>query len=79
MKNKEKEKSKIVLSESEAVYSERAIKSFSSFEEANEDDAKAKARLSPEQHLANVTKRIKEMYADELKKPMDKTLKFRND
>jgi len=26
----------------------------------------------------NVTKRIKEMYADELKKPMDKNLKFRN-
>jgi hypothetical protein len=52
---------------------------FNSFEAANEADAKEKAALPPEQHLANVTKRIRDMYADELKKPMDKNLKFRND
>lgn len=78
MKNNEKEINKNVLSESKAVYSEGRIKIFSSFEEANEDDAKAKAKLSPQQHLRNVTERIKVMYAEELKQPMDKTLKFRN-
>ena len=78
MKNNEKEINKNVLSESKAVYRKAGIKTFSSFEEASEADAKAKAKLSPEQHLMNVTKRIKAMYAEELKQPMDKTLKFRN-
>ena len=49
------------------------------FTEPNESDAKAKAELSPQQHLINVTERIQHTYADELRKPMDKTLKFRND
>lgn len=55
------------------------IQTFSSYEEANEATAKEKAGIPPEQHLANTTERIKSMYADELKTPMDKTLKFRND
>jgi len=67
-----------ILSESEAIYKKGAFKKFSSFEEANEEDAKEKANVSPEEHLMTVTKRIKEMYADELKTPMDKTLKFRD-
>ncbi|MBS1736627.1 MAG: hypothetical protein JSS98_08520 [Bacteroidetes bacterium] len=57
----------------------KKLKTFDSFNEASEADAKAKANLSPEQHILNVTQRIKEMYAEELKKPMDKNLKFRND
>lgn len=64
---------------SEHVLSNYKLTIFTSFEEADEANAKAKASLSPEQHILNVTNRIKEMYADELKKPMDKNLKFRND
>jgi hypothetical protein len=49
------------------------LNTFNSFEESNEADAKAKANTPPEHHLLNVTNRIKEMYADELKTPMGKT------
>lgn len=56
----------------------KKITFFNSFEEANEADAKARALLTPLQHLQNVTERIKMMYAEELKKPMDKTLKFKD-
>lgn len=52
---------------------------FSSFEEENEATAIVKASLSPQKHIENVTKRITKMYADELKKPMDKTLKYKHD
>ena len=65
------------FSEPEIVYQKTGFKSFSSFSEMNEADAKERANISPEQHLINTTQRIKEMYADELKAPMDKTLKFR--
>jgi hypothetical protein len=68
-----------IVSEPEATYQKTNLQTFTSFNEANEADAKAKANTSPEQHLANVTERIKQTYADELKTPMDKTLKFRND
>lgn len=68
-----------ILSEPEVIYEKRTLKTFDTFEDAAEADAKAKASLPPEQHIANVTKRLKEIYADELKKPMDKNLKFRND
>ena len=40
-----------VFSEPEAVYKKRTLKTFSSFEEANEVDAQAMAQLSPEEHL----------------------------
>lgn len=72
-----KGKTKNLASEPEVAYKKITI--FNSFEEANEADAKEKASRSPEEHLMNVTKRIKELYADELRKPMDKNLKFRND
>lgn len=52
---------------------------FADFEEASEANVKAKANLRPEIHLANVTKRIKLIYAEELKKPMDKTLHFKKE
>lgn len=51
---------------------------FDSFEKANEADAKHAAALTPAQHLQNATERIKRMYADEFKKPMDKILHFKN-
>lgn len=72
-----KGKTKNLVSEPEVAY--KKLTTFNSYEEANEADAKEKANMAPEEHLMNVTKRIKEMYADELKKPMDKNLKFRND
>ncbi|MFT4018303.1 MAG: HNH endonuclease domain-containing protein [Agriterribacter sp.] len=77
--NNEIKEQENILSEPEVTYKKGTIKTFDSFEDAAEADAKAKASLPPEQHIANVTKRLKEIYADELKKPMDKNLKFRND
>jgi CRISPR-associated endonuclease Csn1 len=68
-----------LISEPGTAYQKNSLQTFSSFEEMNEDDAKARANISPKQHLINTTQRIKEMYADELKTPMDKTLKFKND
>ncbi|MBS1731359.1 MAG: hypothetical protein JSS67_11400 [Bacteroidetes bacterium] len=67
-----------IVSEPEVLLKKK-LKTFDSFNEASEAEAKAKANLSPEQHILNVTQRIKGMYAEELKKPMDKNLKFRND
>lgn len=39
------------------------LKTYKSFEEKNESNAKARANLSPEQHLINVTQMIKKVYA----------------
>ena len=64
--------------EPEATYKKKII-FFTSLEEANESDARARAETSSAQHLANATQMIKAMYAEELKKPMDKTLHFRKD
>ena len=55
------------------------MKPFSSFEEANEADAQAMAQLSPEEHLKNATERIQKIFEDELKKSMDKKIKFRKE
>lgn len=66
------------VSEPDVLFKKK-LTTFDSFNDASEADAKAKANLSPEQHILNVTRRIKEIYAEELKKPMDKNLKFRND
>ena len=68
-----------IVSEPETAYQKSTFQTFNSHEEANEADAKARAEISPEQHLANATQMIKAMYAEELKKPMDKTLHFRKD
>ncbi len=57
--------------------SKKTLKTFHSFEEMNEADARDKANLSPIEHLKNVTSLIEKLYADELKKPMDKKIKFR--
>lgn len=67
-----------IVSEPAEPY-QRTLKQFNSFEELNEADAQIKANIAPQQHIANVTQRINEMYKDELKTPMDKNLKFRND
>lgn len=66
-----------MLSDPETVYQKSTLKTFSSFEEADEENAKSMAALSPEEHIRNVTDRLKKMHEEELKKPMDKKLKLR--
>lgn len=70
---------KNILSEPKIVYEKRkwTLKKFDSFEEMNEADAKEMSQLSGEDHLKNATELIKRIYADELKRPMDKKIKFR--
>ena len=53
------------------------IKFFTSFEAMNEADAKEVAALSPKEHLVNATFLIKKIFEKELKKPMDKKIKFK--
>lgn len=69
---------KNTLSEPEVSYRKNTLKTFASFEEADEENAKFMAGLSPREHLLNATERIKRIYQEELKKPMDKKLKFRH-
>ncbi len=64
------------MSEPEGIYKNSSLKQFSSFEEMNEADAKEMALISPMEHLKNTVIRIKNMYAEELKKPMNKKIKF---
>jgi len=65
-----------IVSDPEVIYGKRDLKSFTSFEEMNEEDAKEMAALSPMTHLQHATLLIKKMYEDELKKPMNKKIKF---
>lgn len=53
------------------------IRSFSSFEEMNKADAQSAATTEPLVHLKNTTELIKKIYADELKNPFDKKIKFK--
>ena len=66
-----------IVSEQETVYEKSTLKKFTSFKVSNENEARINAGISPEKHHANALQLIKSIYADELKKPMDKTLKFR--
>lgn len=68
-----------ILNEPEAIYQskQQQVKHFNSFEEANEADAKEMAAISPETHLQNATMLTERVFAEELKQPMDKTLKFK--
>ncbi len=50
---------------------------FTSFESMNEADAKKMAALSPKEHLQNTVFLIRKLFAKELKRPMDKKIKFR--
>lgn len=50
---------------------------YNSFKEMNEADAKEMAGLSPAEHLQNTTNLTKKLFAEELKKPMNKKLRFR--
>lgn len=66
-----------IVSEPAVAYTKSNLKTFSSFKEADEENAKSMAELSPEEHLKNVTERIQKTHEDELQKPMDKKIKFR--
>lgn len=70
-------KSKSFGSEQENILLRKTIKKFDSFEEMNEEDAREKAALSPIEHLQNATSLIEKLYAEELKKPMDKKIRWR--
>lgn len=64
------------LNEPEVTYGKLSIRTFSSFKEMNEADAKEMAAIPPEEHLRNATHVISQIHADELKRPMNKKLKF---
>lgn len=65
------------VSKREAAYQKRGLRQFSSFEEMNEDEAKQMTAIAPIEHLKNASELIKSLYADELKQPMNKHIKFR--
>lgn len=67
------------LSEPETGYQKTSWKmdTANTLEEMNEATAKAMAQLSGEEHLKNATELIKRVYAENLKKPKDRTIKFR--
>ena len=73
----ENDKDNNKLNEPQAVYEKTGLRFFPSFDEANEAHAKDMAAISGEVHLQNLTMRLEGYYANELKQPMDKKLKFR--
>lgn len=66
-----------IVSETQPLYSKNTLRIFSSFEEMNEADAEEMAAIPPLEHLKNATMRTKRLFAEELKKEMSKTIKFR--
>jgi len=66
-----------LISESEAVYEKSNLGTFGTHKEMNEADAKEMAALSPTEHIQNATELTKKLFAEELKKPMNKKLRFR--
>ena len=75
---KSKSENKNNLNEPEVPYQNKQLISiFSSFEEMNEADAQSAANINPIKHLKNTTDLIKKLYADELKNPFDKKIKFK--
>jgi hypothetical protein len=65
------------IKKSETTRQNKKIKFFSSFEEMNEADAQEMAAISPIAHLQNATIIAKKVFSEDLKKPMDMTIKFR--
>lgn len=64
------------VNEPQAMAYQKPIQQFTSFEDMNEAEAKVMANISGVNHLQNATSLIKKVYADELKKPMDKKINF---
>ncbi|MDO8995959.1 MAG: hypothetical protein Q7U77_04990, partial [Sediminibacterium sp.] len=67
----------ILISEPETTYQKSHLRTFGTNEDMNEADAKEMASFSPAEHLQNATKLTRKLYAEELKKPMNKKLRFR--
>ena len=78
MKRKQQEQSNDnnLVSEPSMVYGKHSITISTSFEEMNESEAKAMANISPITHLQNATMLIRKVYAEQLKQPMDKSLRL---
>ena len=78
MKRKQQEQSNNnnLVSEPAMVYGKHSITISTSFEEMNESEAKAMANISPITHLQNATMLIRKVYAEQLKQPMDKSLRL---
>ena len=75
---KESPKNKVNLKRPDIyLQKNKQIKFFTSFNEMNEADAKEVAALSPKEHLMNATFLIKKIFEKELKRPMDKKIKFK--
>ena len=66
---------KNIVAEPAFVY-EKTIRTFNSFEEMNEAEAKAMAKIAGLNHLQNATSLIKRVYSEELKNSMNKKLSF---
>lgn len=64
-------------SEPEAGYQKTSLRAFSTHEEMNEADAKEMAVLSSAEHLQNAVGLTRKLFEEELKKPMNKKLRFR--
>lgn len=66
-----------IISEPETIYQKTSMRAFGTHEEMNEVNAKEMATLSPAEHLQNATDLTKKLFAEELRKPMDKKIRFR--
>ena len=66
------------VNEPETIYQKKnQVRHFNSFEEMNEADAQEMAAIDPVDHLRNTTLLTKKVFSEELKKPMDMTIKFK--
>ena len=66
-----------IVTEPETVYQKTSLRAFGTHDEMNEADAKEMAALSPAEHLQNAADLTRKLFAEELKKPMNKKLRFR--
>lgn len=58
------------------LFSKEEILKFTSFDEANETEAKSSANITGIENLRNATELIKKVYSLELKSPMIKSINF---
>ncbi len=71
------EKTNSELNEDFPAYQKKQIRSFTSFEQMNEEDAKEMAIIPPLTHLQNATLLAKKIFSADLEKPMDMKIKFK--
>lgn len=75
---KQNQENKNKLEEPDISYQgKQQVQIFHSFEEMNEADAREMAFIDPVIHLQNASSLAKKVFSEELKKPMDKTIKFK--